>query len=353
MRLIHILFLPALISIASCSRSPKFDISQAPAPLFRDPVFDGAADPTVIYNGEADEWLVFYTQRRAALELKGTEYCYGTAIGIAGSADNGKSWTYRGTAHLPQPDSGLNSFWAPQVFRNPEDHSWHMIVSYIRGVYDNWGGERQIFHYSTTDLKKWTRVASTGIDGCIDASVTQLDDGTWKMWFKDEQHGSFTYSATSKNLVEWQRSTGKGDTLIPEISNRRHEAPIVFRWKESWWMITDPTYEEYTGLDVFRSEDATHWTFNNTILNTPGRRPDDNDQGRHPDVQVIGDRVFIFYFTHPGRIYDRPGVSFPELMTEDPDENRLRYRRSSLQVAELEWKNGKVDCDRNKYATPQ
>lgn len=37
----------------------------ASAPLFRCPVFDGAADPTVIYNQNEKSWWMLYTQRRA------------------------------------------------------------------------------------------------------------------------------------------------------------------------------------------------------------------------------------------------------------------------------------------------
>ena len=100
-------------------------------------------------------------------------------------------------------------------------------------------------------------------------------------------------------------------------------------------MITDPTYESYTGLDVFESTDAIHWSFNNTILNTPGSRPDDNDQGRHADVQVINNRVYIFYFTHPGRIYLSNG-------NEDPDELLAEYQR---QLAELQQVRDKLKAE--------
>lgn len=321
----------------SASHNPKFNIKDAPAPLFRDPVFDGAADPTVIWDSRQHAWLIFYTARRARLDLNGVAYCYGTAIGMAASFDYGKTWTYKGTAHLPQPDTGLNSFWAPQVFQNPKDKVYHMLVSYIKGVYEDWGGERQIFHYTSTDLKEWKVLPSTGLVGCIDASAYPLPDGSWKMWYKNEAKGSYTYAAKSSDLIHWKVLDSA------EITNRHHEAPIVFYWKKAYWMVTDPTYEEYTGLDVFRSTDATHWVFNNTILDHPGARPDDIDQGRHPDVKVVDGKAYIFYFTHPGRVY-------PGLGKEDPDANRYRYRRSSLQVAELELIDGKIACDRNKYA---
>jgi len=329
---------PAPISIADPIIKPRIDIKDAPAPLFRDPVFDGAADPTVIWNDQTAEWLVFYTQRRANLQLKGVEYCYGTAIGIAGSSDFGKTWTYKGTARLPQPDPGHNSFWAPQVFYDKNNKNYHMFVTYIKGIYDDWGGERQILHYQSSDLNNWEEIKSVGTSGCIDASVYQMDDGSWKMWYKDEKNGSFTYSSTSNDLVSWQQ------TGIKEVSNCRHEAPIVFRWKGKYCMITDPCVLDFSGLDCFISDDATNWKFNNSILNSPGARPDDNEQGRHADVKVIDDKAYIFYFTHPGRVYkDRVEVEEPDL---------LRYRRSSLQVAELEMIDGKILCNRDKYLQP-
>ena len=50
---------------------------------------------------------MFYTQRRANMtKLKSVEYCYGTAIGIATSKNNGVTWEYSGVLSLPQPDDG-------------------------------------------------------------------------------------------------------------------------------------------------------------------------------------------------------------------------------------------------------
>jgi len=36
----------------------------AAKPLFRDPVFDGAADPRLIWNPQTKRWWMFYTNRR-------------------------------------------------------------------------------------------------------------------------------------------------------------------------------------------------------------------------------------------------------------------------------------------------
>jgi hypothetical protein len=317
-------------------KKPAFHIAEAPAPLFRDPVFDGAADPTAIWDPAKGEWLIFYTQRRARLDLPGVAWCYGTAIGIAGSKDGGRTWTYRGTAALPAPDSATPTFWAPQVFRASKSGEYRMVVTHIAGVFDDWGGRRVLRQYASKDLQHWRDLGPVGLNGCIDASVFQMPNGMWKMWFKDETKQSFTYASVSSDLAHWTRLDS------PEVRNRHHEGPVVFRWKGAYWMITDPTYDEYTGLDVFRSDDLTHWAFNNTILNSPGMRPDDNDQGRHADVQVVDGKAILLYFTHPGRTYPNHGP-------EDPDEGRYRYRRSSLQAAELEMREGKVICDRDKY----
>src|ERR1035437_653705 len=37
----------------------------APKPLYRDPVHDGAADPSLIWNRAEKKWMMFYTNRRA------------------------------------------------------------------------------------------------------------------------------------------------------------------------------------------------------------------------------------------------------------------------------------------------
>eukprot|EP01035_Chromulina_nebulosa_P068439 gene68439-93782_t len=66
--------------------TPKMHI--APAPLFRCPIYDGAADPTVIYNKEKKEWCMFYTQRKANVQGPNVAYCYGVTIGLAISKDH-------------------------------------------------------------------------------------------------------------------------------------------------------------------------------------------------------------------------------------------------------------------------
>src|SRR5262249_32056348 len=67
---------------------PRFPIEHVPAPLFDDPIWHGAADPTVIWAPDQKEWRIYYTQRRAALKNPhGVDWCHGSAIGIATSKD--------------------------------------------------------------------------------------------------------------------------------------------------------------------------------------------------------------------------------------------------------------------------
>lgn len=326
-------FIKNILNVKPTKKSRKYgmDIQKARAPLYRDPVFDGAADPSVIWDKYRQQWTVFYTQRRASQkDLKGVEFCYGTAIGMAVSNDKGVNWNYLGQANIPGPDEGLNSFWAPQVVKDKERGLYHMFVTYIKGVYTDWGGERQLYRYTSYDLINWKFEEKLPTEGCIDASVYQLDDGSWKMWYKDEKKGALTYTAISKDLTNWELTNIKEGGDIP------HEAPVVFKWKESYWMMTD----KWGGIEVYRSSNGSNWKYSTTILREKGLRPDDNDYGRHPDVVIVNDQAFIVYFTHPGRrVIDN----------KEQEEESYRYRRSSFQIAELEYNNGKISCDRNKY----
>ena len=60
----------------------------AQKPLYADPVYDGAADPVIIWNKKEKKWWMFYTNRRATIEdTTGVKWVHGTRIGIAESKD--------------------------------------------------------------------------------------------------------------------------------------------------------------------------------------------------------------------------------------------------------------------------
>ncbi|MDQ0933624.1 glycosyl hydrolase [Streptomyces turgidiscabies] len=296
----------------------------ASGPLFRDPVHDGAADPVAVWNRQAREWWLVYTGRRVTAPGPGVAWVHGTDLGVAASGDGGRTWTYRGTLDVPDPEWGHNTFWAPEIIWH--DGLYHMYVSWIRGVPDDWTGRAEIRHYTSSDLLVWTYHGALDLnsDRVIDACVLPLPGGGFRMWFKDETHGSVTYAADSPDLYRW-RPTG------PAVTHRPHEGPNVFELGGTHWMIVD----EWRGQGVLRSDDLERWEYQGLILDAPGSRPDDGGFGYHADVVVQGETAYVFYFTHPDR-------------TPENDEADYAYRRSSLQVAALRVTAGRLICDRNE-----
>lgn len=304
---------------------------QTPAPLYRDPIFDGAADPVLVFNPTRKAWWMLYTQRRAALNLRGVEWCHGTEIGVAESRDEGLTWDYIGFLPLSHPDAGY-SFWAADVIQDGRG-LYHLYVTYVPGAaqtHADWGGERFIFEYTSRNLADWGFVARipTASNHCIDPSLCRMPDGCWRMWYKDEAHGSETYALESHDLREWK------PIKDPGVSKLYGEGPKIFCFAGHYWLIKDPN----SGLDVYRSDDLEFWTYQGKILEKPGRRNDDASIGKHADVVVCGKRAFILYFTHPH------GQDFPIKDGVMP----LAARRSSIQAAELEVRDGRLVCDRDK-----
>ena len=213
----------------------------ADKPLFRDPLYDDAADPTVIWNSKENKWFMFYTNRRANSGLTGgVEGVHGTRIGIAESTGGG---------------------------------------------------------------------------------------ATWRMYYNNEVDGKSIYYADSPDLYRWTDSGKKA------VGDKAGEGPNVFGWKGKYWMVVD----NWNGCGIYSSGDMVNWDRQEkNILQEPGKGPDDGVIGAHPCVIISSDRAFIFYFTHPGRI--------PGNRQADPYQNR----RSSIQVAEMEFRDGQIVCDRDK-----
>lgn len=297
----------------------------ADAPLFRDPIYDGAADPVVIWNREEKQWWMFYTNRRATAAGPLYSYVHGTDIGISVSDDGGKSWLYRGIAEGLEFEWGRNTFWAPEVIYN--DGMYHMYCSYIRGVPYKWGHKSYIVHYTSKNLYQWNfeSVLNLGDEPVIDACVRRLPDGRWKMWYKQIAN---TFVAYSDDLYDWSPA---GE----EIGGRGHEGPNVFTFKGHNWLIADC----WAGQMVFKSDTFDNWDFKNIILDKPGRRKDDGFIGGHAHVVVCGERAYIFYFVHPERSFEN---SKEEWIHED-----YGMKRSSIQVAELIFDGDTLICDRD------
>ena len=311
-----VIFLPAHSQKASAVKKP----------LFTDPIYDGAADPVIIYNKKKKTWWMFYTNRRATItDTTGVKWVHGTRIGIAESKD-GSTWNYLDTTDIRyRPDSGY-TFWAPDVIEHKD--TYHMYLTYVPGTFSNWNHPREIIHLTSKDLLHWDyqSVLSLANQKVIDASVFQLPDGSWRMWYNNERDGKSIWYADSKDLYTW---TDKGRAIAA-----RGEGPKVFRWKNKYWMIVDA----WKGMEIYSSDDLLNWNKQtNRILEEPGTGKDDQAIGGHCDIVVNKDRAYVFYFTHPGRRKDKPASRGS---TED--------KRSVIQLAELEYNNGEITCDRNK-----
>ena len=320
-----VLLIGAVLAAAGCGGRGKQEARTPPAPLFRDPVFDGAADPSLIWNDMERAWWVLYTNRRANVPdaQEGVRWCHGTDIGIASSADGGLTWTYKGTAKGLEFEPGRNTFWAPCLVEHSK--TYHMYLAYVRGVPADWSGDRHIVHYTSRDLVNWKyeAVVPLSSENVIDAYVLAKPDGGWRMWYKDEAHGSHIYAADSEDLYRWK-------VVGPVVTSAPQEGAAVFWWRGSYWMLVD----RWKGMGVLRSEDLGNWSEQpGTILGVPGTRPDDADIGRHGEVVVQGPDAYLFYFTHPygPKAHTEPGK-----------------HRSALQVAKLELEDGILVCDRNK-----
>jgi hypothetical protein len=187
-------------------------------------------------------------------------------------------------------------------------------------------------HLTSDDLIHWKfqKVLDLITEKVIDAGVSRMPDGSWRMWYNDEPSGKRIAYADSKDLYEWE-----DHGLLPGI--QACEGPKVFNWKGSWWMICD----EWKGFTVHRSDDVVHWTRQETnLLQDPGKGPYDDVKGNHCDVVVHGDRAYIYYFCH---LSPQPG-----LQRGMPRRDGLSPNTTFIQVAELKCEDGRtLTCDRD------
>lgn len=326
--------LPLLLSAActsvATSSGPGAGLVAA-KPLFRDPVEDGAADSVVVYNPARGRWWMFYTNRRARTPgLSGVAWVHGTRIGIAESADEGASWSYVGVADiaLPPEMGGANAtHWAPDIVRG-DDGTYHMFLTVVPGVFEDWKHPRHIVHLTSSDLLAWRNAKPIALssDRVIDAAVMRVPGVGWRMWYNNEADKKSIYYADSADLNHW---TDRGRA----VSDQGGEGPKVFQWRGAWWMITDVWH----GLAVYRSADGVAWKRQpSNLLEAPGTGTDDQVMGGHADVVVSDDRAFLFYFTHPGR------------RGADIKKDGVLQRRSVIQVVELtqagEWLQAERDA---------
>ena len=305
----------------------------APKPVFRDTVYDGAADPIVIWNSKVSKWWMFYTNRRVKMtELPGVSWVFGTPIGIAESAD-GANWKYLGTANfnnLPDECGGKDAtFWAPDIVWG-DDGKWHMYLSIQPGIDVKWGLPGFIAHLTSTNLRDWkyeSRLSQLGTH-VLDADILKMPDGTWRLYYKASKPYSNISMIESKDLFSWSEPK--------EVLKISGEGPIAFTWKNYFWLVIDT----WNGQTVYRSADGNTWERqpgNPLLPDGEGTGPDDIPNALHANVVISNNRAYLYYFTHPGRI------------GENKKKDTYEQRRTSVQVVELEMnREGWLTANRNK-----
>ncbi|WNH10718.1 family 43 glycosylhydrolase [Thalassobellus suaedae] len=323
LKFIYLILLLFCLSCKTNNTNNKYKI--ADKPLFRDPIFDGAADPSIIWNKKEKKWFMFYTNRRANdSSASGVAWVHGTKIGIAESND-GAHWKYKETCNINYDIKDV-TYWAPDVLEY--NGIYHMYLTIVPGVFEDWYHPRHIIHLTSKNLIDWEFQSKLKLasERCIDADVFRLPNGTWRMYYNNENDGKSIYYADSEDLYHWLDS---GKKVIKD----RGEGPNMFYWKGKNWMVNDA----WKGLGVYSSQDFINWKRQEkNILQIPGTGKDDMVKGGHPDVIVQGDKAYVFYFTHPGRTPKNAGIDSYET------------RRSTIQVTELEYDNGDIICNRNK-----
>lgn len=308
---------------------------KAPSPLYRDPIFDGAADPCVIYHPQEKKWYMLYTQRRANVPSPDVSYCAGSQIGLAVSEDGGYYWYYLGSLDL-NIEWGMHTYWAPEVIYY--EGLFHMYVTRIRGVNTMWRGASVISHYTSPDIRNWAYVGDVDLasNSVIDACIYHLDSGVFRMWYRNNAiPGEYTWYADSADLHRWDVK-GACTHNLPY-----HEGQNVFKLDGQYFLIADTGRGQF----VFRSDNLETWTLQKEkLLTQMGSRTADGVFGQHSDVVSDGTNAYIFYFTHP----ERTGDFWKTYDECTPIDIPYRLRRSCIQVAKLTTQDGQLLCDRDQ-----
>ena len=161
----------------------------APGEIYRDPVYDGATDPTVVRHPDGGWWM-FYTQRRALHARSRAGGRVGARqphrrraqrrrrrMGVRRHAGALGRRASRCATGAPPTVVG-ETHWAPEVIH--DGARWRMYLTEIDGVPERWDGhDRRIVEYVSDDLAHWHRRGPLplGSDRVIDAAVARCPDG--------------------------------------------------------------------------------------------------------------------------------------------------------------------------------
>ena len=267
-------------------------------PLYRDPVYNGPSDPMVCYSNRVGKWYMYYTSRRLTVtNILPTEQIHGTEIGIAESSDGGATWEYIGDCNIDYKPDQNPTYWAPEIFEY--ENVFHMFLSYVPGIFNDWNHPRSMVHLTSEDGINWTTdgVIDLNSTKVIDACVFRLPNGIWRMWYKNEEaRKDIIWYADSEDLYNW---SVKGAVPLGGVEG---EGANVIYWRNKYFMIVD----EWKGLSVYHSDDATNWVKQADYLlagiplensKSSNIQYVDGSFGNHADIEVVGDHAYMFYFS--------------------------------------------------------
>lgn len=319
-------------------------LETVPKPIFIDPNYQGSCDPEIVYNALKEQYYIYYTARRSGKQNTFLQ----TPIGVASSKDL-VNWSFGGYCQFDgmyDKKDAEATFWAPAIITTKD--SLHMFATFKSDTVTTkgpWGGRGSIVHYSTAldnPIKGWKKrkVMHSDTLSTLDASAYWVGD-TAHLWFMSKsalyKNQDYTLNhLTTKDFQTWKVvEQPLGDVYNkPATEIDYEEAPYIFRWKNSYWLMTDP----HNGFAIYKSDAATRWEFQGNILKNPGTGKMDTARARHGSVLIKDNRAFLFYHVEYKRDYDGQPIF------KQPLENR----KSAIQMAELKIVDGKLVCDRNE-----
>ena len=347
---LSIIIVVLLVLANSCNNGAKDKLQEVKAPIFIDPNYGGSCDPEIVWNEHNKSWYIYYTARRPKLENTWLQ----TPIGVAVSKDL-VNWEFGGYCKFDgvggQKDSP-STYWAPAIISFAD--TLHMFVTWKPDTTTEkgaWGGDGWIVHYKTpldNPINGWQKVSTLHDStlNAIDATVYERDK-LFHVWFKAKKQGdkkNELYHEATSDFVHWEnQGFSKSDVFNAAVTGSNfEEAPYIFQWKGKFWLITDP----HNGFFVYSSTDSENWKYQGTILKEGGTRNLDNTMARHCSVCVKDGRAFIFYHVEPWRRYSLEKKTGEERVPIF--KQSLKNRESVLQMAELEFADGEIECNRDK-----
>eukprot|EP01043_Picozoa_sp_COSAG02_P025553 COSAG02_NODE_1440_length_12590_cov_2.822352_6_plen_705_part_00 len=269
-------------------------LNVASSPFYRDPLFDGAHDPELVWNHAEQCYWLLYLQNRYNIPLSDPAPLGRTSltdIGLASTPDGGRSWVYRGVAEgldVPAsaradelPPSGTQQYggatwWRPAVtFAGGVYHAFWIMWESSRGMkgpdgpgaYANWN----LIHYTSNNLKSWRYNQTVRTNSfAYDSDVFRLADGRYILFSTGQTRlvRGNPKVLQSYDLYHWSQCTDPG--LQVNIDEGPHATwnDMSIKWRGFAFINWDGSAHFGTNRpNMMRTSDGgLTWEMSNTTL---------------------------------------------------------------------------------------